>query len=43
MTSVYPTEVSQYKLRTTGIAIFRFFDCGFGYVLFPSFRYVVIY
>ncbi|GAM37369.1 hypothetical protein TCE0_023r07237 [Talaromyces pinophilus] len=30
MTSVYPTEVSQYKLRITGIAIFRFFDCGFG-------------
>ncbi|KAL1868348.1 hypothetical protein Plec18167_008273 [Paecilomyces lecythidis] len=30
MTSVYPTEVSQYKLRTAGIAIFRFMDCGFG-------------
>jgi len=32
MTSVYPTEVSQYKLRTTGIAIFRFVECGFGSV-----------
>ncbi|EXJ82981.1 hypothetical protein A1O3_06798 [Capronia epimyces CBS 606.96] len=30
MTSLYATEVSQYKLRTTGIAIFRFFDSGFG-------------
>ncbi|KAI1864040.1 uncharacterized protein JN550_009060 [Neoarthrinium moseri] len=30
MTSVYPTEISQYKLRSAGIAIFRFFDCGFG-------------
>jgi hypothetical protein len=30
LTTVYPTEVSQYKLRTTGIAIFRFFDSGFG-------------
>ena len=32
MTSVYPTEVSQYKLRAAGIAIFRFVECGFGYV-----------
>lgn len=30
MTSAYPTEVSQYKLRAAGIAVFRFFDCGFG-------------
>lgn len=32
MTSVYPTEISQYKLRTAGIAVFRFFDSGFGLV-----------
>ncbi|KAL6412114.1 hexose transporter [Ilyonectria robusta] len=30
MTSLYPTEVSQYKLRATGIAIFRMLDSGFG-------------
>ncbi|KAI8235696.1 hypothetical protein K4K54_005404 [Colletotrichum sp. SAR 10_86] len=30
MTSLYPTEVSQYKLRATGIAIFRMLDAGFG-------------
>ncbi|KAI0476606.1 general substrate transporter [Xylariaceae sp. FL0804] len=30
MTSLYPTEISQYKLRTAGIAVFRFFDSGFG-------------
>lgn len=34
MTSLYPTEVSQYKLRATGIAIFRMLDSGFGSVLF---------
>ncbi|KAJ0312557.1 hypothetical protein Brms1b_007920 [Colletotrichum noveboracense] len=32
MTSLYPTEVSQYKLRATGIAIFRMLDAGFGFV-----------
>ncbi|KAL2851132.1 general substrate transporter [Aspergillus pseudoustus] len=30
MTSLYPTEVSPFKLRTTGIAIFRMLDAGFG-------------
>ncbi|KAJ5833265.1 hypothetical protein N7474_001576 [Penicillium riverlandense] len=30
MTSLYPTEVSPYKLRTAGIAIFRMLDSGFG-------------
>ncbi|KAH6889331.1 hexose transporter-like protein [Thelonectria olida] len=30
MTSLYPTEVSNYKLRATGIAIFRMLDSGFG-------------
>jgi MFS family permease len=30
LTSLYPTEISQYKLRTTGIAIFRLLDSGFG-------------
>ncbi|KAJ0415123.1 general substrate transporter [Aspergillus carlsbadensis] len=30
MTSLYPTEVSPFKLRTTGIAIFRMLDSGFG-------------
>ncbi|KAH7413065.1 hexose transporter [Cadophora sp. MPI-SDFR-AT-0126] len=30
LTSVYPSEVSQYKLRMTGIAIFRLLDSGFG-------------
>ncbi|KAK2064746.1 MFS general substrate transporter [Colletotrichum caudatum] len=30
MTSLYPTEVSQYKLRATGIVIFRMLDAGFG-------------
>ncbi|KAI8943270.1 hypothetical protein NX059_001289 [Plenodomus lindquistii] len=30
MTSLYPTEVSQFKLRATGIAIFRMLDAGFG-------------
>ncbi|KAF5521693.1 Lactose permease [Colletotrichum aenigma] len=30
MTSSHPTEVSQYKLRATGIAIFRMLDAGFG-------------
>ncbi|KAH6720824.1 general substrate transporter [Leptodontidium sp. 2 PMI_412] len=30
LTSVYPSEISQYKLRMTGIAIFRFLDSGFG-------------
>ena len=33
MTSLYPTEVSSFKLRATGIAIFRMLDSGFGYVL----------
>lgn len=31
MTSLYPTEVSPFKLRATGIAIFRMLDSGFGY------------
>ncbi|KAI8649208.1 MFS domain-containing protein [Fusarium keratoplasticum] len=30
MTSLYPTEVSPFKLRATGIAIFRMLDSGFG-------------
>jgi len=30
MTSLYPTEVSSFKLRATGIAIFRMLDSGFG-------------
>ncbi|RMY61960.1 hypothetical protein D0863_11120 [Hortaea werneckii] len=30
MTSSYPTEICQYKLRATGITLFRFFDSGFG-------------
>ncbi|KAL2828332.1 general substrate transporter [Aspergillus pseudoustus] len=30
MTSVYPTEILPYRIRNTGIAIFRFLDCGFG-------------
>lgn len=30
LTTVYPTEVSNYSLRTTGIAIFRLLDSGFG-------------
>lgn len=34
MTSLYPTEVSQYKLRATGIAIFRMLDSGFGQVFY---------
>lgn len=31
MTSLYPTEISPFKLRTTGIAIFRMLDSSFGY------------
>jgi MFS family permease len=30
LTALYPTEISQYKLRTTGIAIYRFLECGMG-------------
>lgn len=30
LTTVYPTEVSNYTIRTTGIAIFRMLDSGFG-------------
>ncbi|KAI7280376.1 MFS general substrate transporter [Hortaea werneckii] len=30
MTSSYPMEICQYKLRATGITLFRFFDSGFG-------------
>ncbi|CAL5868912.1 uncharacterized protein PFLUO_LOCUS3139 [Penicillium psychrofluorescens] len=30
MTSLYPMEVSPFKLRTAGIAIFRMLDSGFG-------------
>ncbi|KAI1343267.1 hexose transporter [Xylariaceae sp. FL0016] len=30
MTSLYPTEISQYKLRAAGIAVFRFCDSAFG-------------
>ncbi|KAL2833344.1 general substrate transporter [Aspergillus cavernicola] len=30
MTSLYPTEISPFKLRTTGIAIYRMLDSGFG-------------
>jgi hypothetical protein len=32
MTSLYPTEVSQFKLRATSVAIFRMLDSGFGSV-----------
>ncbi|KAL4953368.1 general substrate transporter [Aspergillus filifer] len=32
MTSLYATEVSPFKLRTTGVAIFRMMDSGFGLV-----------
>lgn len=32
MTSLYPTEVSPFKLRATGIAIFRMLDSSAGYV-----------
>lgn len=32
MTSLYPAEVSQYKLRAAGVAVFKFMDSGFGYV-----------
>lgn len=31
MTSLYPTEVSPFKLRATGIAIFRMLDSSAGY------------
>lgn len=30
MTSLYPTEICQYKLRAAGTAVFRFWDSGFG-------------
>ncbi|KAH7021481.1 hexose transporter [Microdochium trichocladiopsis] len=30
MTSLYPTEISPFKVRAAGIAVFRFFDSGFG-------------
>ncbi|KAJ6261093.1 Lactose permease [Drechslerella dactyloides] len=30
MTSLYPTEICQYKLRAAGSAVFRFVDSGFG-------------
>lgn len=30
MTSLYPTEICQFKLRTTGIAIFRLLDNSMG-------------
>ncbi|KAK7932633.1 hexose transporter-like protein [Apiospora marii] len=30
MTSLYPPDISQYKLRAAGIAVFRLFDSGFG-------------
>ncbi|KAI7780518.1 Lactose permease [Diaporthe eres] len=30
MTSLYPTEIAQYKVRAASIAVFRFFDGGFG-------------
>ncbi|EFX05033.1 hexose transporter [Grosmannia clavigera kw1407] len=30
MTSLYATEVSQFKLRSVGIAVFRFFDSSIG-------------
>ncbi|KAK8084488.1 hexose transporter [Apiospora hydei] len=29
-TSLFPSEIAQYKLRAAGIAVFRFFDSGFG-------------
>ncbi|KAJ4308008.1 hypothetical protein N0V84_012358 [Fusarium piperis] len=34
MTSLYPTEVSPFKLCATGIAIFRMFDSGSGFASF---------
>jgi len=30
MTSLYPMEISPFKVRAAGIAVFRFFDSGFG-------------
>ncbi|KAJ8114043.1 hypothetical protein OPT61_g3985 [Boeremia exigua] len=30
MTSLYPTEISPFRLRATGIALFRMLDSGFG-------------
>ena len=30
MTSLYPTEICSYRIRTAGTAVFRFFDSGFG-------------
>lgn len=37
LTSIYPTEILPYKIRNTGVAIFRLVDGCFGYVtLFSS-------
>ncbi|KAK5065261.1 hypothetical protein LTR84_001099 [Exophiala bonariae] len=41
LTSLYPTEISQYKLRTTGIAIFRLLDSGFGLMASFSLSYAM--
>ncbi|KAF2111252.1 general substrate transporter [Lophiotrema nucula] len=30
MTSVYPVEIANFKLRSACVAVFRFADCGFG-------------
>ncbi|OAK99101.1 general substrate transporter [Phaeosphaeriaceae sp. SRC1lsM3a] len=41
MTSLYPTEVSPFKLRATGIAIFRMLDSGFGLLASFAFAYAM--
>jgi len=30
MTSLYPAEIAQYKLRATGFAVYKFVEAGFG-------------
>ena len=30
ITSLYPSEISTFKLRATGVAVFRMLDSGFG-------------
>lgn len=41
MTSLYATEVSQFKLRSVGIAVFRFFDSSIGYVVLAFNKFLV--
>ncbi|KAG9252436.1 general substrate transporter [Emericellopsis atlantica] len=42
MTSLYPTEVSPFKLRATGIAIFRMLDSGFGLLASFAMAYAMV-